>query len=59
MRKIGDHAARRIMRRGTQTPLLGGDLDGRRRHIIHDRPRQTLGYRTPCEKMNELVALTA
>jgi hypothetical protein len=22
------------MRRGSQTPLLGGDLDGRRRHII-------------------------
>ena len=38
MRKIRDHAARRIMRRGGRSPLVGGDVDRRRRRIITRRP---------------------
>ena len=50
---------RQYMPKGTDlSQLTRADLR-RIQRSLNDRPRQTLGHRTPREKMTELVALTA
>jgi IS30 family transposase len=49
---------RQYMPKGTDlSALTPADLE-RIQHSLNGRPRQTLGYMTPLEKLTEFVALT-
>ena len=50
---------RQYMPKGTDLSKFSADDLERMQHSLNGRPRQTLGYMTPLEKLTELVALTS
>jgi IS30 family transposase len=49
---------RQYLPKGMDLSTVSGAELRRIQRSLNGRPRQTLGYRTPFEKMSELVALT-